>query len=201
MLVYVCVCILPSYNSAALDWPWLWCERNPRFRGDLEGKHKATTETCESSFFVQHTYCTVSAQRMNTCTLCVRLDAIIARQHTHTHLGPTPTALCKLFIRGSDWEWSSLLGHNRAEVFMNKGMGSGCHRHEYPITNYFWSILLFIYLQTRRKKKKKTFSADSISLVFFSEQGAGTERAWWQVTESITYFISLDCFHSSPPML
>ncbi len=44
---------------------------------------------------------------------------------------------------------------------MNKGMCSGRHRHEYPITIYFCIILLFIYRQTERN----TFSIGGISLV------------------------------------
>lgn len=86
---------------------------------------------------------------------CLRSDA-----STDT-IGTSALCICKLLIRGSDKEWSSLLGHNRAGVFMNKGMCSGRHGHEYPITIYcFVLFCLFVY-----RHWKSTSSMGCISLV------------------------------------
>ena len=49
-LVCVCVrvCELPTYNSAATDWPCFWGDCNYIFSWDLERKHTDTTDKCYS---------------------------------------------------------------------------------------------------------------------------------------------------------
>lgn len=58
----------------------------------------------------------------------------------------------------------SVGAHNTAEVFMNKGMCSGRHRHEYPIIYFCLLDYLFI-TKLEKGKKKSAFSMGDIALV------------------------------------
>lgn len=63
----------------------------------------------------------------------------------------------------------SVGAHNTAEVFMNKGMCSGRHRHEYPII--YFCLLDYLFITKLEKEKKRALSRWAISRWLLQEPG------------------------------
>ena len=109
----VCVWVLPIYNSAAAAWPWLFgvsviTDSEETLEENIKTQQiHANTHLCTHT----HTHLLYSTRTHTAPHTGMQVLCVYIQTPSQTHSGLNALCICKLLIRGSDWEWSSLLGH------------------------------------------------------------------------------------------